>query len=158
MAINVINLFDIKSPEDFFNSLLRVREKYESKRTKYIEDLLYMILGLNHLREWIAPGYRYDKKKPAVTDEQLFFDRIHNDLEDFKTINQICNHSKHLRAHNHVVDTNYSNKLSDWDDLSSVESLAEGVPVSYTVDDNDVLEIIDSVIDFYKLNWFEREI
>lgn len=150
------NSFDITSAKVFFDSICRVRKKYESKPTKHIEDVLFMVFGLNHLREWIAPNYKYQDK--PVNDDEHFYNDVFNDT-NWKIINSVCNHSKHLSSSNtpaHTTTTDYSNKLTDWDDLASVKSLAEGVPVSYFIDGVNVIEIIDKVIDFYKSEWFER--
>jgi hypothetical protein len=47
-------IWDINSEEDFFLSIKRVYQRNKSGKAKSIEDLLYVIMGLNHLREWIA--------------------------------------------------------------------------------------------------------
>ena len=154
VAMNQPNLFDITSPEVFFDSILRVRTRYASKKTKHIEDLLYMIFGLNHLREWIAPGYDYKKEGESTKPEHIFFKQIW-ELKEFQTIRSICNHSKHLCKPKYgTTITNFSGLLADWDDLQSVTTLAEGTPVSYFVDGNNILQQIDPVIDFYKSKWF----
>lgn len=146
-------LFNVTSPKDFLDSIVRTRRKYESKKTKYIEDVLFMFLGLNHLREWIAPGY--DHKSPKTTRAHQFYHDIFNNLAEFKIIKSICNHSKHRSTLNYEITTIYSDIISDWDDLASVKTLSEGVPISHFVDGKNIIQIIDPVIDFYKSEWFD---
>src|SRR3546814_16688684 len=56
-------------------------------------------MGLNHLREWIAPGYSFDNKKRLLpeprNDAQAFSKEIYECLEH-KIVRELCNQTKHL--------------------------------------------------------------
>ena len=66
-----VGIFDLNTPQEFFNSICRILNRYKSSHAKDIEDLLYVLMGLNHLREWIAP--HYDKMKPPKNPAEDFF-------------------------------------------------------------------------------------
>jgi hypothetical protein len=86
-------IFDLNTPLDFFNSIRQIIKRYKSNKVKDIEELLYIIMGLNHLREWIAPGY--DLQKPPKIPEETFSRAIYN-TPSHETIRLLCNHSKHI--------------------------------------------------------------
>ena len=149
--MNEKNLFDIQSAKSFFDSIVNVRKKYSSGNTKNIEQLLYIIMGLNHLREWIAPGYKH--KNSPTKPEHHFFKKIYENQE-FKKIKSICNRTKHLSESPYQTTVQHSDKLADWDNLSAAKTLGSGVPIDYYVEGRNVLDSIDEVIDFYNSNWF----
>ncbi len=93
MASN--GIFDITTPEQFFDSIRTIFEDYKSSNAKSVEKLLYVIMGLNHLREWIAPGYNH--KNPAQDEAQKFYNLIW-DVPSYKIIKEISNLTKHLAA------------------------------------------------------------
>ncbi len=43
-------IFDLKTSEEFFNTVLRIYDRYQQSNVKEVEDLLYVVMGLNHLR------------------------------------------------------------------------------------------------------------
>ncbi len=73
-----MGIFDLNTLEEFFQSICRILEQYKVSTAKNIEDLLYILMGLNHLREWIAPGY--DWKKPPKEPKEEFFQSIRENL------------------------------------------------------------------------------
>ena len=81
-------IFDLKTSEDFFNTILRVYDRYQQSNTKDVEDLLYVLMGLNHLREWIAPEYNY--KTVAEKPEEIFYNEIW-ETSSFQIINSLLN-------------------------------------------------------------------
>ena len=52
--------FDISSP-DIFQAIKKSINELDEK-FKSTEKLMFIIMGLNHLREWIAPGYDHNKQ------------------------------------------------------------------------------------------------
>jgi hypothetical protein len=64
------------------------------------EDLLFIIMALNHLREWIAPDYnpygRPPKLRNPKTKAEEFSRRLYCD-PNFKIIREICNATKHVK-------------------------------------------------------------
>jgi hypothetical protein len=87
-------IFDLKTSEEFFSTVLRVYDRYQQSNAKDVEDLLYVLMGLNHLREWIAPGY--SNTTPPGRPEEIFYNEIWKTFS-FRTINSLCNRTKHLK-------------------------------------------------------------
>ena len=139
-------IFEISTPEDFLHSIEKVYERY--LQSKYCEDLLYVLMGLNHLREWIAPD-----GTPEGAAKQ-FSKAIYADA-DFHIVRRLCNRTKHLRKIE--TTTEYGVTMDEWPNLASVHSLAEGATLAHLVEDKDVTEVCDSVIDYYKKNWFRQK-
>ena len=109
-------------------------------------------MGLNHLREWIAPAYdhRAAPKKP----EEKFFQDIW-DVPSFKIINAVCNRTKHMNP-GPVTTSSYGIPFDDWPDIDSVRDFDLGPVSGYFVDGRDFTRIIEDVIAFYRTKWFER--
>lgn len=148
-----VRLFDINSPEAFFRAIRRNAEILQDARAKETDRLLFVILGLNHLREWIAPGYKAGDC-PRTPEERLFEGVFA--LDSFKLLNAICNHTKHLRPFSDCVETKYSLPIDEWPNIDSVESFDDGPPSGYSVDGRDVLDAVDDVIRFYEENCFSK--
>ena len=147
------NIFDLESSEDFFGSVLRVYDGYQRSNEKNIEDLLYVLMGLTHLREWIAP--RYNPKDLPSKPEQDFSKEIY-DLPSFTIVRFLCNRTKHMEK---VIATASSHDIpfDEWIDFDAVRNFDLGPVSRYLVDGRDVKEIIDDVIAFYRDKWFERK-
>lgn len=145
-------MFDINSPDAFFRAIVRNAKQLRDEPAKETDRLLFVIFGLNHLREWIAPGY--DFRKPPSNKGERFYQSIFSD-PSFKQINQICNHTKHLSPIG-VQRTSYGLNIDDWPDFDAVESVDDGPPSGYEVDGKDVLETVFEVIEFYQRNWFDQ--
>ncbi len=150
-----VRLFDIDSAETFFRIIRRNAEMLRAARAKETDRLLFVIFGLNHLREWIAPGY-HAGGSPSTPGERLF--EAVFALESFKMLNAICNHTKHLRPFPGRVETKYNITIDEWPDVDSVQDFDNGPPSGYGVDDRDVLDAVDEVIRFYEDNWFSKSI
>lgn len=146
-------IFDVASPEAFLNSIDRSFQRYQDGKVKSIELLLYIIMGLNHLREWIAPNY--DHKKEPRNDGERFYREIY--LQDsFRTIHFLCNRTKHLRPADINTSSSHGLPFSEWPDIWSVTNFLKGPVTNYFVDDKNVTEIIRDVIDSYKNSWFNK--
>lgn len=145
-------IFDLKSSEDFFGSVLRLYDRYQRSNEKNVEDLLYVIMGLNHLREWIAPGYTPNDhpSKP----EEAFSKEIYN-LPSFTIVRFLCNRTKHMKK---VIATTSLHDIpfDEWENIDAVRDFDRGPASQYLVDGRDVIEIIDDVISFYRDKWFKR--
>ena len=142
-------LFDIGDADGFFKSIKRRYDAYREGYVKRTEDLLYIILGLNHLREWIAPGYCY--KKTPNTKAERFYKTIF-DTKEFKILNHLANGTKHANA----VKTSYSGgaPMDEWEvDIDSLESFDMGQPTAYQVDGRNIEEVIKPIIQLYD-DWF----
>ena len=152
-----IHLFDINSPEAFFRTICRSTKILRTAQAKEMDRLLFVILGLNHLREWIAPGYEHRTNIPPIKPEEHLFEEIFT-LDSFKLLNAICNHSKHLRPFPGPVETKYGLTIDEWPNIDSVESFDNGPPSGYSVDGRDVLDAVDEVVKFYEEKWFSKPI
>ena len=55
--------------KDLFDIVEQKFGRYRSDSTKSAEDLILIIMIVNHLREWIAPGFKktYDKDRKTWT-------------------------------------------------------------------------------------------
>lgn len=159
-------VFDLKTPAEFFGTILRIYDRYQRSNEKDIEDLLYVLMGLNHLREWIAPGYSAytrtcegkQKNLPRNRGE-VFYNEIWDDTSSFKIINSLCNRTKHLKTGTIRGTTSSSHDIpfDDWSDVDAVRDFDLGPASKYLVDGRDVVEIINDVIAFYRTKWFERK-
>jgi hypothetical protein len=146
------HFFDLYDPEALFGLLKSVAESFSSSPTKRVQDLLLLVFGLTHLREWIAPDY--DPQCPATTPAQKFFQQIYA-LREFKILQHLCNRSKHMVPAKSVMGTLYESPIDDWPDVDAVRDFDRGFPSAYSVDDRDVFEVIQVVIAFYDKHWFQ---
>ena len=110
-----------------------------------------MILGLNHLREWIAPGFK-DFKHPANDAEEFFL--LIFDNSDWKIINEICNQTKHVNPVPRLS-AEYDLTFESWHSVDDVRTFDSGPPTRFTVDGHDIEPILERVSDFYRRHWFQ---
>ncbi len=147
-----MGIFDLNTPEEFFYSICRILEQYKISTAKNIEDLLYILMGLNHLREWIAPGY--DWKKPPKSPNEEFYQFIYKNSE-FKTVNALCNRTKHLNPIRQKSSSEHDLKFDDWPDFDSVRNFDLGPASNYLVDGKNIINVLDDLVEYYKKNWFD---
>lgn len=146
------HFFDIQSAEELYHLLRTVADSFISTRPKRTQDLLLLVFGLTHLREWIAPGYNH--KRPPLTPAERFYQKIFT-LKEFKMLQGLCNRSKHMSASDTIMGTLHRSTIDDWPDVDSAPDFDRGFPTAYSVDDQDILEVIQVVITFYDKNWFQ---
>lgn len=156
-------VFDLNAPEEFFQSICRVLERYKISTAKNIEDLLYVLMGLNHLREWIAPGYNW--KNPPETPSQKFFNSIY-ETSEFKTVKALCNRTKHFELSQNKTPSEYEFnktssehdlKIDDWPEIDSVKNFDLGPVSNYFVDGKNITNILDGLVEYYKENYFNSK-
>lgn len=145
--------FDINSDEAFFQSLERAASKFRSTKIKDTAKVLYLLMGVNHLRNWICPGF--NAKDQPVTPEQNFCVAIYS-LPEFKIVNSLCNRSKHMGRMPYQLEAKYGAMVSEYPDISSLFSFENGPPLGYSVDGRDLFDIIDVVLRFYRSEWYEK--
>jgi hypothetical protein len=156
-------IFDIYSPEEFICSINKTWENYKRDKQKSVESLLYVIMGLNHLREWIAPGYNLQYKtgnkywKTPANDAESFSKAIYNN-NSFKIIRNLCNKTKHLKQMKVYTLSYHEVPFDDWSDIDAVRNWDKGPASAYFVDDINIIDIIDKVIGFYQTEWFKKRI
>ena len=74
-------------------------KRYQKSKSKRIEDILFLVMDANRLREWIAPDYSPSFKNkipmpPPQAAAQRFCISIFD--IDFMFVNGLCNHVKDL--------------------------------------------------------------
>lgn len=151
-----INLFDINSTAAFYRTICRNVQILRNAEAKETERLLFVIFGLNQLREWISPRSRQERRNPSPTPGQRFYDAVF-ELGSFKVINAICNHTKHLQPLPKRIDTSYGLSIDEWPDVGAVHSFDNGPPSGYSIDGRDVLDVVEEVLRFYEDNWFSKQ-
>ena len=106
------SVFDILTPVEFLYSIEQSFEKYKAEKQRNIASLLYVVMGLTHLREWIAPGYQCKGKckKAPRNDEEKFSKKRFFLREDFGGKECCSLHFKSLPHHDsfffHIWDCN----------------------------------------------------
>lgn len=150
---NHTTLFHLRSAADLFYCLERALNRYEASRAKQIEDLMFLIMGLTHLREWIAPGYKHET--PPTSPEQEFFQRIY-DYPDFDTVRKLCNRTKHL-AEAPGTDFQGNLNIDEWPNFDAVLSMDDGPPTAFYVDGKEVGTMLRRLAEFYRNEWFSHQ-
>ena len=147
--------FDINSDEAFFLSLQRAASKLQSLKVKETANVLYLLMGVNHLRDWIAPGYDRRWKIPT-TPAQKFYVAIYS-LPEFKVINVLCNRSKHMGDLVYCLEAKYGTMIDEYLEIDSVFDFDNGPPIGYSVDGRDLFDIIAVVLRYYQSEWYEKQ-
>lgn len=130
------HLFDIESAEGLYKLLAPAAKTFLAAPAKRTEDLLFLIFGLTHLREWIAPNY--SAECPPRTPEERFSDEL-NRLTSYQLLKDLCNRSKHMRKQ--VA-------------MGPLRRKAE--TVAYFVEGRDVDDVLRDVLTHYETKWFSR--
>lgn len=145
------HLFDIESADQLFYLLKLVAKRFTTSNSKRPEDMLLLVFGLTHLREWVAPDY--SPTQQAVTSSEQFYQEIFV-LEEFKVLQALCNRSKHMCATDSAMGTLHGGAIDDWTDVDSVLNFDRGPPRAYFVDGRDMDDVVRTVINFYEDHWF----
>jgi len=157
-------IFDIYSSEELFYSINIVWKKYKRDKQKSVETLLYVIMGLNHLREWIAPHYKPQKNKCGIlcwktpaNDAERFSKTIYENAS-FETIRRLCNKTKHLGKKRKVTtSSDHDVPFDEWSDIDAVRNWDKAPASAYFVDGINIIHIVDKVINFYQTKWFDKK-
>lgn len=144
-----MGVFDIGDGQQFFDSIERCYTFYRSQEIKSTEALLYIIMGLNHLREWIAPGY--DTSTAPRTEEERFSRMVYDD-PDHVVIRMLCNATKHATRQVNTGTDHEGNVLA-WPDFLGVADFFKGPPVAHFLDGHQIEVHIEPVLALYR-SWF----
>lgn len=155
-------IFHLTSARDLLYCLEAALQRYMSSKPKRIEDAFFLIMGANHLREWIAPGYRptFDHDLPSPppkTEAEKFYVRIFDNAE-FKIVRGLCNRAKHLSVKCKATDYTAGLTIEEWDLIDDVVNFDEGPPTGFFVDGKEVSDILLRLLEEYRRDWFEREL
>lgn len=149
-----MNVFDIKTPEEFFNTICTRFDRYQSPGGRDTADLLYVIMGLSHLRDWIAPN-DWKKFRPGVPiGAQNFHGRIFDSTE-FQKLLDITNGTKHLRVTETRTSVLGGSTVDEWQDFDAVLDVDFGDPTGHLIDDLPAEACIKPIIAIYR-GWFEQ--
>lgn len=151
--------FDMNSDHALFRSLKRVYQEQRTQKVKNTEQVLFLLMGLNHLREWVAPGFSKDQK--ASTPEQAFYSDIWSRVPEFKIVQALCNHSKHQDSKHSgsedlVLEAQFGASVSEYPSIAAVHSFSSGPPLGYRVNGRDLFDVLQVVITFYESCWYAR--
>lgn len=145
------HFFNIESADQLFRLLKMVASRFATSDDKRREDLLVLVFGLTHLREWIAPDYNW--KRNPMTPEEHFYHDIYK-FDDFQFLQALCNHSKHMHV-THKATATLSVKKPESD--GGLNSKPDGRRVAgYFASGKDVEDVIRAVIKFYEDKWFQK--
>jgi len=150
-------IFDINNAKELFFLINKEMKNYYCKKEKDVAKLLFLIMALNHLREWIAPGYnKVSGKWPAtIKPEEQFSEKVYS-LPEFVTIRKLCNNSKHITSTPPKTNSTHGLPIDEWSDFDSTMSVDNGPATNYYVDGKNVIDILVTIIDFYKKEWFDK--
>lgn len=152
-----MSIFDLNDPHAFFHSIKYQLIQYEEETTRSTEDILYVIMGLNHLREWIAPDYKFDntaKVWPAPkTEAEAFSKRIY-DTPEFKIVRSLCNQTKHPK-NKVLTSTLHGANIDDWKNWDAVVDFDLGPPTRHFVNGIPIEEILRPLVTEYE-SWFQK--
>jgi hypothetical protein len=158
----VAEFFEIESAKDLFDVAEQRFQRYCADSTKSAEDLILIIMIVNHLREWIAPGFNktYDKNSktwawPVAKSEAEKFSRKIYEHTDFDLIRKLSNGTKHAKTVK-KAETQYEEKIFAWPSLFAVKNIFRGVPVAHSVDGKPVDALISPIIEMYR-DWFRAQ-
>jgi hypothetical protein len=116
--------------------------------------LLLLILGLAHLREWIAPGFK--KGSHPKNRAERFAERLWEN-PDYQTVSLLANHAKHQRrtALPETQTTRYVEMVDHRD--TSIDSWLDfdnGPASAYEYGDRNLEELFSALVAFYEKEWF----
>ena len=150
-------VFDLTPIERFEKIKLRF---IDYQQTGLIEDLLPLINDLNHLRENIAP--KSTREGNPDGPEAIFYHDIFKEFE-FKLLKELSNNDKHGDAQRLICDSSEPEQetmMDDWRSLDGVNLFDDGFPLHKVVLKGgkriDVIDPIAKVIEFYQVEWFDR--
>lgn len=151
-----MEIFGIQSPTHLFSEVDTALSEFQTPEGTTFRNLFFLLSVLNHLREWIAPGYKWEAT--ASTPNEVFFNSIYDNCSEWGLVNSLCNGLKHFDPITYPqTRDNASSLLSDWHTMGSVTSLVHGHPQKFTVEGRDVIEILEAVRNYYATNWFEKQ-
>jgi len=144
---------ELDLPHQLFGVLDSAFQRYRAARSKSIEDAFLLVLGIAHLREWIAPGYKGQRtpRNPA----ERFSDGLFA-LDTYQTILHVANHAKHqFRDENLVTKSVHYTNVDDWPDVDSVGSFDSGPVLEHFVGEKRLTDLVEVVLQYYRQYWFD---
>ena len=150
-----MKMFGIQSPTHLLSEIDTALAEFRTAKGTTFRNLFFLLSGLNHLREWIAPGYSH--KDPADTPNKVFYNSIYHHCPEWKLVNSLCNGLKHFDPYPYSTSDNASKLLVNFNSLSGVTSLEHGHPQKFTVKGRDAIDILAAARNYYEKNWFAKQ-
>lgn len=147
---------DLDVPDQLFHVLIAAFSRYEADQAKRIDDVFLLVLGLAHLREWIAPGFKGQRtpRNPA----ERFSEKLYQH-EPYRILLYLANHAKHqFRDDNLVIRSVHYDKVDDWSEFERANSVDDGPVRDYFVGDHDLCDLFHEVLAFYRDHWFSLDV
>lgn len=124
-------MFDLTSEELFFYIKYSM-QKYLYHEEKKISNIFFLIMALNHLKEWIASDYnpKYNKDtnklewKDQKNESEVFPKNIYLQ-ENFSKLRKICNGTKHLSKVSPTTSSSYNLSIYSWAMLIALKILTK---------------------------------
>ena len=151
-------IFDIENAKDLFDVVEKRFKDYCGDPEKRTEDIIFIIMIVNHLREWIAPEFgptSKDKCPDAKTDAEKFSRKLYDDTK-FTVIRELCNGTKHAKK-SPATTMEYETNILKWSNLLAVKNIFKGVPYSHLVDGQPIETFIAPIVELYRA-WFAGQI
>ena len=154
-------VFHLTSARHLLYCLEDALQRYRDSRIKRIEDVFFLVMGANHLREWIAPGYSPKFRdglpsSPADTEAKKFYIRIF-DNADFQIVRNVCNRAKHLSMQCEPTCCTGGLPIDEWDSIDNVVDFDKGPPTGFFVDETEIGGVLQRLLEEYRRDWFECE-
>ncbi|CAM3619175.1 hypothetical protein [Thalassospira profundimaris] len=161
-----IGVFDIRTAEAFFTSAVNAYKRYHSadENRKSTQDILYVVMVLAHLREWIAPGENFGKGAIAKNAAHQFGIDLFNECPAFVDLLGLCNGTKHTKPP--PTEVGGSLNIDDWLSVDDVHDFDNGPATFHVLYSErgkgkitvgfDVCDLIEDVIKRYD-TWFGRD-
>ena len=147
-----IDLFRLGTPVALLEEIREAYVEYYDNPTN--RHFLFIVFALNHLREWIAEAdaktiKEKQKSGGLLSPGEQFFLSLW-EMEEFRTINALCNRSKHYR-----VDADYKTEITRGMTVNSPVSDSLG-QVYYRINGMDSRNIFQAVFKRYS-EWLEGD-
>ena len=146
--------FEIRDNSDFFALLSNVLNEFCGTKAKKPEHLLLLVLGLAHLREWIASNYKRGTE-PSTSAERFASMLFEN--PDYQTILLLANHAKHQRL-TRLPETQTTSFIESFDDrdtpIDSWIDFDDGPASAYSYGERDLEQLFLTVAALYRQHWF----
>jgi hypothetical protein len=150
--------FDICDDSAFFTIISNTLNSFLSTKTKKPEDLLLLVLGLAHLREWIAPNY---KRGASAKNAAERFAAMLYENPDYQTVLLLANHVKHQRRKvlPEAQEISFVDTFDERDTpVDSWLDFDKGPASSYQYGRSDLEDVFRAVALLYREQWFSLPI
>jgi hypothetical protein len=79
------------------------------------------------------------------------------DLEEFRIVQGLCNHSKHMERVPSMAALHQPTSVDEWPENDAVRDFDAGPPTHYFVEGRDVLDIAGVALRYYEFEWFNKQ-